>query len=186
MSLTDEANQLTNGWIQWNFFGKFINTKYQYTPRQLGERAFIISTFASCAYLASYKTNNLAVVALSGITGFLISHTITMSPALYKRYQYYQTCLTIQNRIENSESFKDNQEPITRISEIIFKHVDKKATAIWGKRARLMNNFENILNDRDANQCLLSYEKPKEIIEFLNDYGAYDYQRKSTAMNSLN
>ncbi len=168
-------NQATGYLINWDRPGSlFFNTTHHYTERELLERFAVITGTATGAFLAWYNSYN--IVGGASIA-FLIVHSITMAPLIWKRlnamYACYQLHEEILIMVKNFSS--SDQNLIQKTMTAILNHSDVKSpSAVWGKRKRLLDNLKNLLNDsvsfstHDLSEDLRESLQDSRFIQFLD------------------
>ncbi len=172
MSLLDSLNKQTGYLVDWKRAGVVMfSTNHRYTSREVLERGFIVARMAVGGFLASNKSEKGGSVPFifGASLAFLISHTITMSPLIYKRLQASWNCDKIIKQL--NEQLKSEQAIAPIVSEVISKIMKHaavtSASAVWGKRERLLTTLQDWINNND-HDLLNDTLKNENIIELLD------------------
>ncbi|KTC93453.1 hypothetical protein [Legionella cincinnatiensis] len=169
-------NQKTDYLINWNRPGSLFFSNHRYSTREFIERGFVITCTAAGGFLAWNKSEEGGVTpfALGASLAFLLSHTVTMSPLIYKRLKAKWSCeehiKTINSKLSDED--KDFALLVNQVIEKITTHATEKSpSAVWGKRDRLLKNLETWI-DEEEHSMLNDVLKNEEIISLL-DHGIF-------------
>ena len=161
MGLRDTLTAASMDLIDFRRPGALFFSNHKYSQRELLERIFVITSAATLGFLNWMQSQEgWAIPIASGAAlGFLISHTITMSPLIYKRLVFMWNCYNIQKEIKSNIA-KDKMpfiELVNSVVEQILEHKgSKSASATWGKRERLMTNLLTWLKDNTHDSLVMN------------------------------
>ncbi len=145
-SLTEASNYL----VDWRRPGSLLFSNHRYSQKEWAERIFVIGSTALCGYWQWCNSQDIKDAGIGATIGFLLSHTITMSPLIVKRLKHQWACdkliINIEEKIHSeSPEFK---ELIGSTVEKILTHAESRsASAVWGKRERLLTNLSIQLDE---------------------------------------
>jgi hypothetical protein len=150
------ANNLTlfsNHYLDWSRVGELLVTGSQrYTSQKLLSRGSIFIFLGMSSCLGAYLNNSeksgysdMSVVLATAFLGFSFSHTIAITPLIYKRYQVNQECNQLIDEIkkllvEKDELFTDSiLQSISDIQTLsLSDDIHSRASQTWGSRKRLL------------------------------------------------
>ncbi|ARM33846.2 hypothetical protein [Legionella longbeachae] len=180
-------NQKTDYLINWNRVGNLFFSNHRYSTRELVERGFVITCTAAGGFLTWNKSEEGGVTpfALGASLAFLLSHSVIISPLIYKRLKAKWSCdehiRTINSKLNDED--KDFAQLVKQVIDKITTHAaEKSPSAIWGKRDRLMKNLETWIDEEDHGM-LGDILKNEEIISLL-DKGSFP-ETESLMIKSL-
>ncbi|KTD12084.1 hypothetical protein Lgra_1542 [Legionella gratiana] len=180
-------NQKTDYLINWNRPGSLFFSSHHYSTRELIERGFVITSTAAGGFLAWNKSEEggAAPFVLGASLAFLLAHTVTMSPLIYKRIKAKWSCderiKTINSQLSDED--KNFSLLVKQVIDKIMTHAaEKSPSAVWGKRDRLLKNLETWI-DEEEHSLLGDVLKNEEIISLLNK-GTFP-QTESLVIKSL-
>lgn len=162
-NLADILTKNTNHLIDWNRIGSVVGAR-QYTYRELAERGFIIASMAAGGFLAKNQREQGGIASFAGgaFLAFLLAHTITMSPLIYKRIKLQGACNDIKTRLD--EQLMSEPELRDSVIELINKIMKlatvRGASAVWSHRLSLLNRLEKLVTNADHNQLLSQLNNP--------------------------
>ncbi len=169
-------NEKTDYLINWNRVGNLFFSNHRYSSQELMERGFVVTCTAAGGFLAWNKSEEGGVTpfALGASLAFLLSHTVIISPLIYKRLKAKWSCdehiKTINSKL--SEEDKDFTLLVKQVIDKVMTHAaEKSPSAIWGKRERLLKNLETWIDEED-HSMLDGVLKNEEIIPLL-DKGSF-------------
>lgn len=148
MGVRDYLNNKSNYLINWNRPGALLFGNHRYTPRELLERGFVITMTAAGGFL-----NRGSLTSFSGgaALGFLLAHSITMSPLIYKRLEAMWACDSLKDQIHLRLLARpaDFRPLVTDVVDKVLQETHSKSpSAVWGRRKRLLTNLLDWLNDK--------------------------------------
>lgn len=184
--LTEQSNYL----IDWNRPGSLFFSNHKYSSREMLERGFVITSTAVMGFLTWNQSTAGGALpfALGASLGFLISHTITMSPLIYKRLQAQWACNELKTEInallEKKPDFISSLvHPV--IDKVIKFPKSKSASETWGCRARLLANLKDILTEPTLSVTQLQEILANEEIIKILDENKFDNISQSINTNTL-
>lgn len=165
-------NEKTNYLVNWNRPGSLFFSNHRYSIRELIERGFVITSTAVGGFLAWNKSEEGGATpfVLGASLAFLLAHTVTMSPLIYKRLQAKWSCdehvKTINNQLIGTN--EDFALVVKQVIDKIMAHAaEKSPSAVWGKRERLLKNLETWITEEEQEK-LSDVLKNEDIIFLLN------------------
>lgn len=171
-------NQRTDYLINWNRVGSLFFSNHRYSTQELLERSFIISATAIGGFLAwNQSEGNSTTLAFGASLGFLLAHTATLSPLIYKRLQTKWAC---EEHIKTINSHLNDE--MSECSSLVKQTMDKimnytpeqtSPSAIWGKRERLLKNLEAWITEEDCSNLTHILSKD-DIITLLENNTGYN------------
>jgi hypothetical protein len=167
--LTNKSNYLVN----WHRVGNLLFTNHRYSPRELLERSFVIASTAAGGFLAWNKSEEGGATpfALGASLAFVLSHTLVISPLIYKRLHAMWNCDTILKSIGEQLAHEQDKGLVHLIQgalKQVMTHVaEKSPSAVWGKRLRLLTNLQVWLDEEDP-ESLRKILTDKQFIERLD------------------
>ncbi|RUR09723.1 hypothetical protein [Legionella sp. km772] len=169
-STREFLNQQTGYLVNWNRPGSLFFGNHRYSNRELLERGFVIASTAVGGFLAANKSEHGGVVpfAFGASLAFLLAHTVTMSPLIYKRLKAKWACEELIKKLNAQNS--DELRPLISlaINEVMNHAPVKSPSAVWGKRLRLLQNLDEWINNNDPS-LLLTTLKEKNLITLLEE-----------------
>ncbi len=185
MGLRDELTRQTNHLMDWGRPGALFFSHHQYSAQEWLERGFVLTSSAAMGFLnwMQTKEGGLMPFAYGAGLGFLLSHTLTMSPLIHKRLVSMWNFSTVAKKIKEDIA-NDAPEFIALVNTVITQlkahEGSKSASAIWGKRERLINNLCHLLATSDhRSQLLENALKSETIIEDLSNPDGYSRELKA-------
>jgi hypothetical protein len=153
MGFRDYLTKKSDYLINWQRAGSlFFSGTHRYTPKEVLERSFVITSMAVGGFLKWNTSNNGGATPFmfGAALGFLVSHSITMSPLIYKRLEAKWACGSLKDTIHLRLIAKPEECRllVTSIIEKILKETHSKSpSAVWGRRKRLLTNLLEWLNN---------------------------------------
>lgn len=176
MDVCNYLNKRSNYLVNWNRVGNLLFTKHRYSTKELGQRSFIIATSAAFGFLARNKFETGAVsCVLSASLGFVIAHTLVISPLIYKRLEAKWACEELTKKINLELVGKDEfRSGINKVITHILHHDPSNASIVWGKRKRILTNLffcltHEIITPTNFNDLIKDQD---ELIECLDQNGS--------------
>ena len=173
MRLRDFLTVQSNYLINWNRAGSLFFSNHRYSLQEKMERGFVITSTAVMGFLSwnASEQGGFLPFAFGASLGFLISHTITMSPLIYKRLMAQWSCNDLIKQINQKIA---HQEPpfitlVQSISADILKSTNSTGpSATWGRRKRLLETLLEWLNTEEQMDVLTETLKKADIIDLLD------------------
>lgn len=165
-------NKKTDHLVDWNRVGNLIG-KHHYSTKELLERGFIIACTAAGGFLAKNQSEHggLSSFVCGASLAFFISHTLIISPLIYKRLKTQWACNDIKARLEEQLKARPELSPV--VSKIVDKILGlvcaKSSSAIWGHRLRVLTALEKLVNCTKSDELLTRLENPNFINHLLYD-----------------
>ncbi|WP_298623985.1 hypothetical protein [uncultured Legionella sp.] len=180
--LTEKSNHL----IDWNRPGSLFFSNHRYSQRELLERGFVITSTAVMGFLAWNQSTAGGALpcALGASIGFMISHTITMYPLIYKRLKAQWACDELKTEInilleEKLPKFVTVTHSV--IDQVLHYSKSRSASETWGCRERLLTNLKHMLSDQS-----LSTEQLREILEHEDIIGMLEVNKFDNISSDVN
>ena len=174
MGIRDYLNVKSNYLIDWNRPGSLFFGNHRYSSQELLERGFVIAMTATGGFLKWNNSNNggFTPLACGAALGFLISHSITMSPLIYKRLEAQWACDTLQDKINLKLIAKKEDVRLlvsNTVATVLQQTHSTSPSAVWGRRKRLLTNLLEWLNDSQISlEKLTDTLKSADIINHLD------------------
>lgn len=153
-------NKYTNHLIDWNRVGNLLFTTHRYTPQELLERGFIISSTAALGLLKwNQSSDGDALAFCYGATlGFLMSHMLVISPLIYKRLEAKRGCDILIDKINLILISRDEELRllVTLVVDGIMQQSHSKSpSAVWGRRKRILATLCDWITDQSISLSTL-------------------------------
>jgi hypothetical protein len=173
MRLRDFLTAQSNYLIDWNRAGSLFFSNHHYSLQEKLERGFVITSTAVMGFLTWNATEQGGFLpfAFGASLGFLISHTITMSPLIYKRLVAQWSCTDLIDQINQKIT---HQEPdfITLVQSVcddVLKSTNNTSpSATWGRRKRLLETLLEWLNTEEKMDTITETLKKADIVDLLD------------------
>jgi hypothetical protein len=167
--MTRSLNETSNYLIDWRRPGSLLFSNHRYSQKEWAERIFVAGSTALAGYWQWCDSQDMKDAGIAATIGFLLSHTLTMSPLILKRLKNKWACdeLIVNIRGKTHTESPEFKKLIESAIQKILQHAESKsASAVWGDRARLLTNLSVWL---DQNNAYLSETLNQEdIINLLN------------------
>lgn len=178
-------NKYTNHLVDWNRVGNLLFTTHRYTPQELLERGFIISSTAALGLLKWNQSSDVGAFAFCyGATlGFLISHLVVISPLIYKRLEAKRGCDILIDRINLILISKDEALRLLVtgvVDDIMQQSHSKSPSAVWGRRKRILATLFDWITDQNMSLSTL-----KEALGSSNAIDCLDDNRRPISERQL-
>lgn len=143
--LTNASNYL----VDWNRPGSLFFGRHRYSTKELAERGFVIAMTSIAGYWAWSQSQSPMYAAAAATIGFLVAHTITMSPLICKRLEAKWACdaliIDIRSHVNDKPEFQDLVNSV--IEKVMQYAQSKSASAVWGERKRLLTHLSEWVRD---------------------------------------
>lgn len=136
--------------VDWRRVGNlFFGKTHRYSAKELSERGFVVAMTGIAGYWTWSQYQDPGFAAIAATIGFLVSHTIIVSPLIYKRLQAKWACdaliINIRNHVNDKPEF---QTQVNSVIDKVMQHAESKsASAVWGKRKRLLTHLSEWVDD---------------------------------------
>ncbi|KTD54775.1 hypothetical protein [Legionella quateirensis] len=173
MSFRDFLTARSNYLIDWNRPGSLFFGRHRYSLQEKIERGFVITSTAVMGFLTwnASEQGGFLPFAFGASLGFLISHTITMSPLIYKRIKAQWSCNDLITQI-NQKITQQEPDFITLVQSVcddVLKSTNSAGpSATWGRRKRLLETLLEWLNTEEKMDTVTETLKKTDIIDLLD------------------
>lgn len=199
MKLANTLTNLSNNYLDWSRTGDlFFSGVHRYNISQIAQRAAVIITIATSAYLGAAlndpeetKHSDMAMTIAGGMFGLVLSHVFVVAPLVHKRYVQNQACKKLVDDIYHS--IQDNPESISLeivkdVIEVILnsnlqndKH--SNASRTWGLRKDLLSTFNTLLTNKDtALFSALKTGTKDDVLTILKNESSHQEEERSDSM----
>ncbi|MBL7525107.1 hypothetical protein [Legionella bononiensis] len=184
MGLRDFLTAQSNYLIDWNRAGSLFFSNHRYSLQEKIERGFVITSAAVMGFLTwnASEQGGFLPFAFGASLGFLISHTITMSPLIYKRLMAQWSCNDLIDQINQKVTSQESNfiSLVQSVCDDVLKSTNNTTpSATWGRRKRLLENLLEWLNTEEQMDVLTETLKKTDIVDLLD-------KREVTSSSSTN
>lgn len=198
-SITKKLAKIFNNFIDFTRIGSLFTTGHRYSKKELLDRAVIIGGTAATTYMGSRTEvseqlgmSNIMGAAAGAVTGFVLTHTVVITPLIMKRIEFSKQCEQTKARITKllvrldfeKDSFKNEVETldfskqvlrlkrnITSFIQEIYQHdysttTRANSSQTWGMRLNKLKKLEIDLSE-DIEAIL---NNPVKILEINQRY----------------
>lgn len=187
---TQKLTEFSDYLADWSRTGELLfSATHRYSYAEMLPRGFIITATALSGFLAAQLNDeenshfsDLTIGSAVALAMFVVSHTIVISPLVYKRYLVKQDCKQLTTEIEtqlkltddNSTEFKAAKQLIMTIVEATLRislsdDQHARASQTWGFRRSLLTKIKEKIGN-DANEIISFWKGSKqELTEKLAD-----------------
>jgi hypothetical protein len=174
MGIRSFLNEKSDYLINWNRPGSLFFGSHRYSYQELLERGFVIASTAALGFLAWNQSSDGGMMpfAYGAALGFLMSHTITMSPLIYKRLEAKWACDALQDKIDlkliaKNTDFRALVDKV--VAEVLNENSSKSPSAVWGRRKRLLTTLLDWLDEPQLSlKTLTDTLKSVDVIDHLD------------------
>lgn len=167
--MTKSLNETSNYLIDWRRTGNLLFSNHRYSQKEWAERIFVVGSTALAGYWQWCDSQDMKDAGIAATIGFLLSHTLIMSPLILKRLKNKWACDELIINIKEKTHTKSPafKELIESAIQKILKHAESKsASAVWGERVRILTKLSDMLDQNNA--YLAEVLKQEDIINLLN------------------
>lgn len=177
-----KLTESSNHFLDWSRIGELFGSgSHRYTLKELRDRAFVIVSTATVAYLSASLNDEkkagcsyLTLLIAGGVVGFVFSHLIVIAPLILKRYNMSQECSQLVEEIhyQFDNTVLKNSDNTKKLVNNVIEHILKislsdenhaRASETWGYRIKLLSRVKLSLES-----------KKEEILKFWNEDESVD------------